>query len=444
MTIFEINFDGIVGPTHHFGGLGIGNLASHRHAGEVANPRAAALQGLDKMAMLAELGCRQAVLPPQPRPDLELLRGCGFDGTPAEIIRRARDESPSLLSAAYSASNMWAANAATVTRSGRSGDRATHFTPANLISSLHRSIEPKWTTVVLREIFAASCFRVHDPLPPATPLRDEGAANHMRLSDPSGEDSWDLLVYGEPQGTRFPPRQSLTACHAIARRHRLAGQRTLFLQQHPDAIDAGAFHNDVVATSCENVLLYHEQAFVDASDALERLDRDFHQSTGRSLYRIEVAADDFSLHDAIATYLFNSQIVRCGDNRNAGLRLICPRACEQHPRARDVIDQILRDPNPIDTVHFVDLHESMNNGGGPACLRLRVPVDEAQAVQIPASVLWSPQLDEQLRAWVIAHYPTKLTVDDLGDIDRIEQTQAAMRALSSILDLRSLSRDLAH
>ncbi|WP_417732132.1 N-succinylarginine dihydrolase [Rosistilla oblonga] len=443
MTISEINFDGIVGPTHHFGGLGIGNLASHRHAGEVANPRAAALQGLDKMATLARLGCRQAVLPPQPRPDLGLLRACGFAGTPAEIIGQASQAAPSLLSAAYSASSMWAANAATVTRSNRGGNGRTHFSPANLVSSLHRSIEPQWTTAVLREIFADASFCVHDPLPPATPLRDEGAANHMRLSDPSGDDSWDLFVYGEAQGTRFPPRQAEAACQAIARRHQLPPQRTLFLQQHPAAIEAGAFHNDVVATSCENVLLYHQLAFEDAEPALDQLAADFQKSTGGPLYRIEIAADDFSLADAIDTYLFNSQIVRAGDDRDGALRLISPLACQQHPRARAAIDKILADPNPITAVEFVDLRESMNNGGGPACLRLRVPIDDGQLEKIPASLIWSPQLDDRLRAWVISHYPTKLTLDDLGDFDRIEQTQQAMRELSSILNLQSIRPDVS-
>ena len=49
MALREINFDGIVGPSHNYAGLSFGNLASTRNAGQVSQPRAAALQGIDKM-----------------------------------------------------------------------------------------------------------------------------------------------------------------------------------------------------------------------------------------------------------------------------------------------------------------------------------------------------------------------------------------------------------
>src|SRR5215475_8689569 len=109
----EINFDGLVGPTHHYAGLSSGNLASEGHAGEVSNPRAAALQGLEKMRFVAGLGVGQAILPPQPRPDIGLLRRLGFEGTDGAVLARARRSAPELLSAASSASAMWVANAAT-------------------------------------------------------------------------------------------------------------------------------------------------------------------------------------------------------------------------------------------------------------------------------------------------------------------------------------------
>ena len=45
----EINFDGIIGPSHNYAGLSYGNLAATRNAGHVSHPRAAALQGIAKM-----------------------------------------------------------------------------------------------------------------------------------------------------------------------------------------------------------------------------------------------------------------------------------------------------------------------------------------------------------------------------------------------------------
>src|SRR4051794_41421658 len=84
----EVNFDGIVGPTHNYAGLSFGNVASQAHGGSVSHPREAALQGLAKMKFLHDLGVRQAVLPPQPRPDLGTLRRLGFGGSDADLLWR--------------------------------------------------------------------------------------------------------------------------------------------------------------------------------------------------------------------------------------------------------------------------------------------------------------------------------------------------------------------
>src|SRR4249920_4113644 len=172
----EINFDGIPGPSHNYSGLAEGNLASEKHAHRVANPQAAALQGLAKMRALAARGYAQAVLPPHERPAVDALRALGFVGTDAAIIATAARDAPRLLAACSSAAAMWVANAATVSPSADTGDGRVHLTPANLVSYFHRSLEAATTTRVLRAIFAdAKHFTVHDPLPAAPQLSDEGA-----------------------------------------------------------------------------------------------------------------------------------------------------------------------------------------------------------------------------------------------------------------------------
>ena len=100
MKFFEVNFDGIVGPTHHYGGLSYGNVPSQAHQRETSYPRQAAIQGLAKMKLLADLGIPQAILPPHERPDITFLRGHGFSGTATEIVRQAFQSRPDLLSAA--------------------------------------------------------------------------------------------------------------------------------------------------------------------------------------------------------------------------------------------------------------------------------------------------------------------------------------------------------
>src|SRR5699024_1208877 len=178
----EANFDGLVGTTHHYAGLAIGNRASASNARQPSNPRQAARQGLDKMRAMTELGLAQAVLPPQQRPHLPTLRRLGFSGSGTQVIERAARDAPELLAACSSSAHMWAANAATVSASADTADGRVHFTPANLMSQLHRSIEAPATARILRCIFAdEACFAHHAPLPATRALADEGAANHTRF-----------------------------------------------------------------------------------------------------------------------------------------------------------------------------------------------------------------------------------------------------------------------
>src|SRR3954449_10665729 len=99
MTEHEVNFDGIVGPTHNYAGLSFGNVASMSHRRAVSSPKQAALQGLAKMKFLHGLGVMQAVLPPHERPHLPTLRRLGFTGDDADILAKVVREDPTLLAA---------------------------------------------------------------------------------------------------------------------------------------------------------------------------------------------------------------------------------------------------------------------------------------------------------------------------------------------------------
>ena len=79
MALREINFDGIIGPSHNYAGLSLGNLASTRNAGQVSQPRAAALQGIDKMRANLALGLAQGIFVPHPRPNRDWLADAGDD-----------------------------------------------------------------------------------------------------------------------------------------------------------------------------------------------------------------------------------------------------------------------------------------------------------------------------------------------------------------------------
>ncbi|WP_217267823.1 MULTISPECIES: N-succinylarginine dihydrolase [Halomonadaceae] len=437
----EVNFDGLVGPTHNYAGLAHGNVASMLHEGAIANPREGALQGLAKMKALHDAGFAQGVLPPQQRPDLGALRALGFSGSNAEVLERAAREAPQLLRAVCSASSMWTANAGTVTPSVDAPDGRMHFTPANLQSSFHRFLEPQTTARVMEAIFRDERHFCHHPALPATPaFSDEGAANHTRLAGEHGEPGVHLFVYGrqafggdasrEPK--RYPARQTLEASQAIARQHGLANRQAVFSQQHPEAIDAGVFHNDVIAVGNGPLLLYHEMAFLDEQTTLDEL----RARLATPLIAVRVPSEAVSLEAAVATYLFNSQLLSKPDGSMA---LVVPGECQESEDVwRTIHDLLLAGANPINEVVVKDVKQSMRNGGGPACLRLRVALSATERQALSGRVLLDEALYEELTSWVERHYRDRLAIADLADPQLAEETLAALDELTGILQIGSV------
>ncbi|MDO8297655.1 MAG: N-succinylarginine dihydrolase [Caulobacter sp.] len=432
----EANCDGLVGPTHSFAGLAPGNLASEHNKGDPSNPRAAVLEGLAKMRLMADLGLPQFVLPPHERPDVGFLRAIGFAGTDAAVIETAAKQAPELLNTACSASSMWAANAATVTPSADAADGRVHFTPANLLTNLHRGLEGGQTTLALRRLFPDEArFAVHDPLPAAPHFADEGAANHVRLCADHGEPGVNLFAWGreawEQWQGHFPARQTLQASEAVARRHGAGG--AVFARQARFAIDAGVFHNDVVCVGARDCLFYHEAAFEDAAAmqadvraaAAGRFEPQF----------VEISTADLPLTDAIGSYLFNSMLVGLpGEDR---LTLIAPGETADTPTARAVVDRAIASNGPIGRVEYVDVRQSMRNGGGPACLRLRVVLTEAELAAANPAQRFDAALHDRLTAWAGSHYRDRLRPADLADPQLLIESCRALDELTGILDLGS-------
>jgi len=419
--LVEINFDGIVGPTHNYAGLSLGNLASTRNAGAPSHPRAAALQGIAKMRANLALGLTQGILLPHRRPNGEWLASLAADAADAGV----------LWPAAASASPMWAANAATVSPAPDTADGRCHLTVANLTTMPHRSHEWPGTLAQLRLAFADEAhFAVHGPVPP--PFGDEGAANHMRLCESHDAPGVEVFVYGEGGGP-FPARQHLQASAAIARRHGLADP--IFVRQSPQAIAAGAFHNDVVAVANENVLFAHEQAFADKARFFAEL-----RERLPSVEIIEVPASAVSLQDAIASYLFNAQLVSLpagglSSPLGAGMALILPAEAQELRRVWRWLEALVAGNGPIRRLVPVDVRESMANGGGPACLRLRVPCDPATVD--PRFLVDEAKLD-RIAAAIEAHWPETVRAEELATLGSWPEAVAARTALLEALELGEL------
>lgn len=416
MAIVEINFDGIIGPSHNYAGLSLGNLASASHAGDVSHPRAAALQGLAKMRHNMALGLAQGFLLPLPRPNSAFLAAIGADGS----------ENPRLTAAAWSASSMWTANAATVSPAADTADRRCHLTPANLVTMPHRSQEWPDTARQLRLAFAdAAHFVVHDAVPPC--FGDEGAANHMRMCASHDAAGLEIFVYGTSGGA-FPARQHVEASRAVARLHGLDPVQCLLVEQNPEAIAAGAFHNDVVAVANERVLFTHELAFADPAGTYAAIRERLPQAE-----IVVVPAEAVSLADAIKSYLFNAQLLTLPTGEMA---LIIPTEAWEHPRVRGWLDGMLAGNGPIRNVLPVDVRQSMANGGGPACLRLRVVADPAT---VDPRFLLDPDKAAKIEAVIAAHWPEAISPADVGNTDLAAKVIAARLALLQALDLTELA-----
>lgn len=418
--MIELQLEGLVGPTHNYAGLSFGNVASAVHAKSISRPRDAALQSLAKMKRLHELGVPVAVMPPHPRPDLSILTRLGYSGDPADMLQQVWSDSPSLAAAIWSASSMWTANAGTISPSCDTEDGRMHVTPANLFGTLHRSFEPRYTYRLLKRIFGdAQYFDVHEPLNVTTRLADEGAANHMRLSNGYAK-GLHLFVYGATPASphlpeQFPARQQRAASEEIAKQHLLDLKQTIYIQQLPDAIDAGVFHNDVIAMSHHALLICHERAFVDQEAVLETL----RQKTSVQPLQIRVIREaELPLADAVATYFFNAQLISLPDG---GTHILFPHECAGHPAASALCQRLIQECEAVKSVEYINLRESMKNGGGPACLRLRVPLTETELSAMHQGVRFTPALYEQLGELVTRSYPEQLAPDDLRD-HRVAQT----------------------
>ncbi|MBB4817516.1 succinylarginine dihydrolase [Pseudomonas alcaligenes] len=439
MSAHEVNFDGLVGPTHNYGGLSYGNVASQSNSQAASSPKEAALQGLAKMKALMDMGFKQGVLAPQERPNVAALRSLGFAGTDAQVIEKAAKEAMPLLAACSSASSMWTANACTVSPSADTADGRVHFTAANLNCKFHRSIEHPTTSRVLGAMFANERhFAHHAALPAVAQFGDEGAANHTRFCKGYGEAGVEFFVFGRsafdsrfPAPSRYPARQTLEASQAVARLHGLSEAGVVYAQQNPAVIDQGVFHNDVIAVGNGEVLFHHEDAFLDTDKVLAEL----HDKLGRVGGRFQavcVPRDAVTVEDAVRSYLFNSQLLSRADG---SMLLIVPEECRNNARVWNYLQTLTAEDGPIREVKVFDLKQSMQNGGGPACLRLRVALKDDELAAVNQGVILTPSLYDNLTGWVEKHYRDRLSETDLADPQLLTECRTALDELTQILKL---------
>jgi len=427
----EINFDGLIGPTHNYAGLSRGNLASQKHLNQTSNPQAAALQGLDKMRLIMDQGIPQGFFLPHERPQLMTLRALGFGGTDEEVINQATKQNTALLKNVYSASSMWAANAATFSPSIDSYDQNIHITPANLNSMFHRSIEHEFTKTQL-ELMFGGIAQVHKPIKNISGYGDEGAANHLRVCAQHLMPGFQIFVYGSSafeSHLGIIARQAEEISQAVSTQHQLDPERVLFLKQNEQAINSGSFHNDIVSLANEEVFIFHQEAFADRVE-LERVLHHLKEHV-KGFHPIEILSEDISLDDLVSSYLLNSQLITVDNNE---MMMLLPEEVHNHPNCMRWLEEI-KSSSPIKHLEFVDIRQSMMNGGGPACLRFKAVVNNDEFDKLNEKFLLSPTKLMDLRALVSKHYRDKLYPEDLLDIKLMQESYTFLDELTQLLDL---------
>lgn len=430
--VYEVNFDGLIGPTHNFSGLAYGNTASMLNQHKVSHPQQAALEGLNKMKLVYSYGIKQGFIPPQTRPNVDILRQHGYTGNDHDVIIQVAKENFNLLLTASSASSMWVANAATVTPSFDSGDSKVHITPANLFSHTHRAYESDQTYEFLKQIFPTDRFTIHPPLEDSD-MCDEGAANHMRLCPRHGKKGLHIFVYGrgddENVNLKYPARQCLRASQQIVKNHRISEEQVVFARQNPNVIEQGVFHNDVIAMSNENVFIFHEHAYCDHERLMDEITVKFERAASTKLYLIKINDAHLTVAQAVSSYLFNSQLVTKPDGR---MVLVAPVESSQG-KPKKIIDELISADNPVDEVQFVSLKQSMLNGGGPACLRLRVPLTEEELEEVNQGFLLDYRKLNDLEEWVRRHYRHTLNINDLKSNALFQESKKALEDLVGMI-----------
>jgi succinylarginine dihydrolase len=339
---------------------------------------------------------------------------------------------------------MWTANCATVVPSSDSKDGKTHFTVANLNNKFHRCIEHETSFRILKSVFAdESHFVHHTALTPSDTLGDEGAANHTRFCKTQDGPGFHFWVYGKqalaphkPQPKKFPARQTREACECLVEQSGLSTECFLFAQQDPKTIDKGVFHNDVISVGNGGFFLCHEKAFLSQKEVLKKLKVGFQKRCGDELQILIIKESELSVKDAVSSYLFNSQLISTTKDK---MLLVAPIECEKNPKAKALCKKITADKkNPIDEILFLDLRQSMNNGGGPACLRLRVVLSNEEEKKCNQKVLLNNKTFDFLEGWIKKYYRDKLSPSDLADPKLLQESRQALDELSQFLHLGNI------
>ena len=357
-----------------------------------------------------------------------------------ESIQSIYDKGPKYLSTISSSSFMWMANSATVSPSVDHKDNKLHITPSNLALTPHRSLEINQTQFLFSELFNnTDQFRVHLPSP--NYFRDEGAANHIRFAPSLESKGLHLMVYSceseqiEKDVTdSFPGRQTKEASKFIIQQQGVSDSQVVFAKQNSDSVQQGIFHNDVISSGHLDLFITHELAFEDTNLVINDLQSKYYALHKENLNVVVIKESMLSIKECVLTYFFNMQIISPNSN---DMELILPMECLGNQRIQTVLTYIQEKEERIKDIHYVQLNESMKNGGGPACLRLRLQLTMPQWTVIPSKFKFNDKLYKDLIEIIQTNYPESFEIENQIETEFIQRLRNTYNLLYQAFGLEN-------
>jgi succinylarginine dihydrolase len=175
------------------------------------------------------------------------------------------------------------------------------------------------------------------------------------------------------------------------------------------------------------VLFAHEKAFADRDRVASECERLF-----PDVQLVEVPASEVPVADAVSSYLFNAQLVSPPDGETT---LIVPSEARETASVWSWLQRHVAGNGPIRNLVVVDVRQSLANGGGPACLRLRVAADPATVD--PRFLVDEAKLD-RIAAVIEQSWPAEIHSSELQDPKVVAAIESARASLYDSLDLAEL------
>src|SRR5262249_54124149 len=155
---------------------------------------------------------------------------------------------------------------------------------------------------------------------------------------------------------------------------------------------------------------------------------------GSGLRLVVASNEELPVPDAVGAYPFNSQVLTGRDGRKL---IVAPEESRESPTARRFLERVVAEGH-VAGGHYLDVRQSMNNGGGPACLRQRIVLTDDERAAIRANVFLTDTLADALEAWIERHYRDRLAPADLADPSLWRQGLTALDELTQLLRLGSI------